>query len=297
MAELSHKDHHDVDAITGQTTTGHSWDGIRELNTPLPRWWLWTFYLTIIWSIGYWVVYPAWPLIASHTTGVLGYSSRAEVAEELKLLETRRDQQASALRTASLSDIRNDPNLLRLATARGKSAFGDNCAGCHGLGGTGGGGYPNLVDDEWIWGGSLDEITTTINHGIRWEQDTKTRLGQMLAFGRTGQLKRDEIAQVSEYVRSIAKLDVDAKADLAAGAKLFEANCASCHGAEGKGNKEFGAPDLTDAIWLYGSSRQAIHETIYNGRNGIMPAWSTRLDPVTIKALTVYVHALGGGQK
>ncbi|CAN1563296.1 ccoP, cytochrome c oxidase, cbb3-type, subunit III [Rhabdaerophilaceae bacterium] len=298
MSEPLHKDHHgELDAVTGQTTTGHKWDGISELNTPLPRWWLWTFYLCILWSVGYWVVYPAWPLISSHTTGILGYSSRADVVDELRALDQMRDKQAAALHTSSLDQIRNDPTLLRLAIARGKSAFGDNCAGCHGVGGAGAPGYPNLGDDEWIWGGTLAEIETTLKHGIRWDQDSKSRVGAMLAFGRTGTLKRDDISQVVEYVRSIAKLDVAKDSNLAAGAKIFSENCANCHGEKGNGNKELGAPDLTDAVWLYGQSRAQMVETIHNGRNGIMPAWSSRLDPVTIKALTVYVHSLGGGQK
>lgn len=295
MASNDHN--HDFDTVSGQTTTGHVWDGIKELNTPLPRWWLWTFYLTIIWAVGYWVVYPAWPLISSHTKGMFGYSSRAEVAEDLKQLETQRDKQAAALKTASLDQIRNDPTLLRLAVARGKAAFGDNCAGCHNQGGSGAGVFPNLTDDEWIWGGKLADIQQTIRHGIRWEQDSNSRVGQMLAFGKTGTLKPAEIDSVVEYVRSLAKLDVAQGAKLADGAKIFAENCASCHGEKAKGNPELGAPDLTDAIWLYGSSRAAMVETVANGRGGIMPAWNARLDEVTIKALTVYVHSLGGGQK
>lgn len=293
----NHDHNHDIDAVSGTATTGHVWDGIRELNTPLPRWWLWTFYLTIVWAIGYWIVYPAWPLIASHTTGMLGYSSRADVAVELQQLESQRDKQAAALRTASIDQIRNDPTLLRMATARGRAAFGDNCAGCHNQGGSGVGVFPNLTDDEWIWGGKLADIQTTIRHGIRWEQDTKSRAGQMLAFGRTGVLKPAEIDTVVEYVRSIAKLDVANGADLAAGTKLYADNCASCHGEQAKGNPELGAPDLTDAIWLYGSSRTAMVESVANGRAGVMPAWESRLDDVTIKSLTAYVHSLGGGQK
>ncbi|MGL5447770.1 MAG: cytochrome-c oxidase, cbb3-type subunit III [Rhabdaerophilum sp.] len=293
----SHDQHHDIDSVSGTATTGHSWDGIKELNTPLPRWWLWTFYLTIIWALGYWIVYPAWPLITSHTTGLLGYSSRAEVAVELQQLEGLRDRQAAALRTASLDQIRNDPNLLRMATARGRAAFGDNCAGCHNHGGSGMGIFPNLTDDEWIWGGKLADIQQTIRHGIRWEQDTNSRAGQMLAFGRTGVLKPAEIETVVEYTRSLARLDVAPGADLAAGAKIFAEQCANCHGPAGKGNSELGAPDLTDAIWLYGSSRTAMVETVVNGRAGVMPAWVNRLDDVTIKSLTAYVHSLGGGQK
>lgn len=294
MASDNHA--HDVDHVTGTATTGHSWDGIKELNTPLPRWWLWTFYLTILWSIGYWIVYPAWPLISSHTTGVFGYSSRAEVAGELAALETRRGALAAGLVTASLEEIKANPDLLRIAMARGRAAFGDNCVPCHGVGGTGGVGYPNLTDDDWIWGGKLADVQTTIMHGIRWSQDNRSRQGEMLAFGRTGVLKRDEIADVVEYNRSIARLDVAPGANLKRGEELFAANCAACHGAAGKGNQELGAPDLTDAIWLYGNSRRDMIETVTNGRAGVMPPWSERLDAATIKALTVYVHSLGGGQ-
>ena len=286
----------DIDVVTGQTTTGHSWDGIRELNTPLPRWWLWTFYVTIIWSIGYWIVYPAWPTISSHTAGIFGYSSRAAVGVEMQALEQRRDQQAAGLKTASLEEIKASPDMLRVALARGKAMFAENCVPCHGQGGTGAPSYPNLTDDDWIWGGGLKDIQATIQNGIRWTQNGDTRMGEMLAFGKQGMLKKQEIEQVVEYTRSLAKLDVAKTADLKAGEALFAANCASCHGEAGKGNREVGAPDLTDAIWLYGSSREAMIETVHAGRGGIMPAWAGRLDPVTIKALTVYVHSLGGGQ-
>jgi cytochrome c oxidase cbb3-type subunit 3 len=287
---------HDVDHVTGTATTGHSWDGIKELNTPLPRWWLWTFYLTIIWAVGYMVVYPAWPLVSSHTRGLFGYSSRADVAVELANLETRRGALAAGLATASLDQIKADPALLRVALARGKAAFGDNCVPCHGQGGTGGIGFPNLTDDKWLWGGKLEDIQTMLIHGARWSQDNRTKPGEMLAFGKTGVLKREEIAEVVEYVRSLSKLDVLATADLKKGEEIFAANCASCHGAGGVGNQELGAPSLNDNIWLYGASRKVMNETVANGRAGIMPGWSERLDPVTIKALTVYVHSLGGGQ-
>ena len=289
-------EHTKIDAVTGTATTGHDWDGISELNTPLPRWWLWTFYLTIIWAVGYWVVYPAWPLISSHTTGVFGYSSRADVAKDIAALESFRDKQAAGLKDASLEDIKAKPDLLRLAMARGKAAFGDNCVPCHNVGGAGGPGYPNLTDDEWIWGGKLADIHQTLQNGIRWDQNSDTRVGQMLAFQKSGVLKADEVASVVEYVRGLAKLDVEAGADKAKGQKIYAENCAACHGDAGKGNKDLGAPDLTDAIWLYGSTRAAMIETVANGRGGVMPAWTGRLDPVTIKSLTVYVHSLGGGQ-
>jgi cytochrome c oxidase cbb3-type subunit 3 len=299
MTHISHdhQGHHgEVDRVTGRTTTGHEWDGIRELNTPLPRWWLWTFYLCIVWSVAYWIVYPAWPLISNHTRGVFGYSSRAELAADMQALEARRTTQAAGLVTASLEEIRANPDLQRIALARGKAAFGDNCAACHGLGGVGAPGFPTLADDDWLWGGSLNDIHKTLLNGIRSTNDPETRVGDMLAFGRTGVLNRTEIAQVVEYTRQLAKLDVAAGVDVAKGQELFAANCASCHGEQGKGNRELGAPDLTDALWLYGNSRNAMIETVTNGRAGVMPAWAGRLDPVTIKALTIYVHSLGGGQ-
>jgi cytochrome c oxidase cbb3-type subunit III len=286
----------DVDAVTGRTTTGHEWDGIRELNTPLPRWWLWTLYLTIVWAVGYMIVYPAWPLISSHTRGVLGYSSRAELAADMQALEAARSRQAAGLQSADLAQIKADPGLLRIALARGKAAFGDNCVGCHGQGGAGALSYPALVDDDWIWGGKLDDIALTIRHGVRWTQDERTRMGDMPAFVRTGMLKKAEAELAVEYVRSLARLDVLPGVDLAKAKEVFDTNCASCHGEQGKGNREVGSPDLTDAIWLYGSSRQAMNEGVANGRGGAMPAWAGRLDPVTIKALTIYVHSLGGGE-
>jgi cytochrome c oxidase cbb3-type subunit 3 len=288
-------DHSEVDKVTGTATTGHEWDGIKELNTPLPRWWLITFYLTIVWSIGYWVVYPAWPLITSHTTGLFNYSTRADVGVELANLEKIRGEKMVKLAATPLAEIEKDPALLALARASGKSAFGDNCAPCHGTGGAGAKGYPNLNDDDWIWGGKLDQIEQTILYGVR-SGNAKAHEGQMLAFGKDGVLKPAEVVTVANYVRALSGLSTAPGYDAAAGKKLFADNCASCHGDAGKGNQEMGAPDLTDKIWLYGSDEATLVETITNGRAGVMPAWVGRLDPATVKALTVYVHSLGGGR-
>jgi cytochrome c oxidase cbb3-type subunit III len=285
----------EIDGVSGTSTTGHQWDGIKELDTPLPRWWLIAFYLTIIWSIGYWVVYPAWPLLTSNTRGMLNYSSRADVAVELANLEKIRGEKMAALATASLADIEKDPALLALARARGKTVFGDNCAPCHGSGAAGAKGYPNLNDDEWLWGGSLDQIMQTIQYGVR-SGHPKTHEGQMLAFGKDGVLKPDQIVNVANYVRSLSGLPTQAGYDAAAGKKVFAENCTACHGDNAKGNQELGAPDLTDKIWLYGSDEATLIETITNGRSGVMPAWEGRLDPVTLKAMAVYVHSLGGGK-
>ena len=292
-------EHHknEVDAVTGVSTTGHEWDGIRELNNPLPRWWLWTFYACIVWAVVYWIAYPAWPLVSGYTSGVLGWKSREAVQVQLADLRTQRGAFAEKLEAASLEQIEANPELLAFARAQGRAAFGDNCAPCHGSGAAGSKGYPNLNDDDWMWGGSLAQIQQTILHGIR-STDADAHVGDMPAFGRDGLLQRPEIVAVADYVRSLSNLPVPqgVTPDLAKGKEVFAANCAACHGADGKGNIELGAPNLTDGIWLYGSDRDTIIATLTNGRAGIMPAWAGRLDPTTIKALTVYVHALGGGQ-
>jgi cytochrome c oxidase cbb3-type subunit III len=288
-------EHSDFDQVSGKTTTGHEWDGIKELNTPLPRWWVITFYLCIVWAVGYWIFYPAWPLVSGYTTGMLHYSSRADVAVELANLEKIRGDKMVALGAASLADIEKDPALLALARARGKTVFGDNCAPCHGSGAAGAKGFPNLNDDDWLWGGTLDQIMQTIQYGSR-SGHPKTHEGQMLAFGRDGTLKADEIVTVANYVRSLSGLSTRQGYDAAKGAQIFKDNCTLCHGDAAKGNQELGAPNLTDKIWLYGSDEATIIETITNGRAGVMPAWIGRLDPSTIKAMAVYVHSLGGGK-
>jgi cytochrome c oxidase cbb3-type subunit III len=284
-----------VDPITGTATTGHEWDGLQELNTPLPRWWLWLFYATIVWAIGYWVVYPAWPLIASYSQGAFGWQSRTAVATELQSLKAQRAPLMDRLAAASLSQIVADPQLMDFARAIGKSAFAENCAPCHGAGGAGAKGYPNLNDDHWLWGGKLGDIEQTISHGVR-AADDKTRMGSMPAFGRDGMLKRGEILAAADYARSLSGLPTP-NADIPLGQKVFADNCAVCHGPEGKGNRDLGAPNLTSGIWLYGPGRDVIIDGITNGRGAMMPAWSGRLDLTTIKALTVYVYSFGGGQK
>lgn len=286
----------EIDKVTGIPTTGHEWDGIRELNTPLPRWWLGVFYATILWSVGYWIVYPAWPLVTGATKGVIGYASRLDIAQDMEALRKQRETQAAGLATASLEEIKADPTLFRIALAQGKAAFGDNCVACHGVGGAGAPGYPNLNDDDWLWGGTLTDIQTTLLHGIRVAGNSETRLSQMPAFGKDSILKRDEINAVANHVRELAGLSTEPKADLPKGRELYAANCAACHGDAGKGNRELGAPDLTDKISLYGMDLASLTETITNSRAGVMPAWGGRLDATTVKALTVYVHSLGGGQ-
>jgi cytochrome c oxidase cbb3-type subunit III len=283
-----------VDSLSGQATTGHEWDGIQELNTPLPRWWLWLFYLTIAFSIVYWILYPAWPLVTGATPGLLGHTNRARVAEDLAAAQAARVQQAAGLEKMSLASIAADPKLLELALAQGKAAFGDNCAPCHGSGGQGQYGYPNLTAGRWLWGGTLDQIDATITHGIR-SDDPDTHISAMPAFGKDGILKPEQIQQVANYVRTLAKIEPEPGVDVEAGKKIFADNCSACHGDEGKGNIEMGAPNLTTKIWLYGSDLKDLTTTIADARNSTMPAWGKRLDPVTIKSLALYVHSLGGG--
>ncbi|MFZ5738881.1 MAG: cytochrome-c oxidase, cbb3-type subunit III [Pseudomonadota bacterium] len=293
MADHAH--HAEIDKVTGTATTGHEWDGIKELNTPLPRWWIWTFYATIIWSIGYFIVYPAWPMMNGYTRGLFGYSSRAELDVDLAKLNQVRGEKMAALSTASLEEIEKNPALLALARAKGKVVFGDNCAPCHGSGAAGGKGFPNLNDDDWLWGGSLEQIEKTIKYGARSGNDDG-HMGNMLAFGKDGVLTKEQIVEVANYVRSLSGLSSRPGVDLAAGKQVFADNCVACHGEDAKGNQELGAPNLTDRIWLYGSDEATIIETVTNGRAGVMPAWIGRLDPTTIKAMAVYVHSLGGGK-
>jgi cytochrome c oxidase cbb3-type subunit 3 len=278
-----------------EETTGHEWDGITELNKPLPKWWLWTFYATIVWAIGYWLLMPAWPLVSSYSKGLLGYSQRERVAEQVAEAKAAKSSYRDKIAAMDLTAINNDPELLSFALAGGEAAFGDNCAPCHGRGAQGAFGYPNLRDDSWLWGdGTLAAIHKTILHGIR-SGDPDTQTNQMPAFGRTGVLNESQIADVAEYTLSLSGKSDDKAAD-ERGAKIFATTCTPCHGADGKGNPKLGAPNLTDELWLYAGDKQTIMADIRNGRGGVMPAWITRLDPETIKELAIYVHSLGGGR-
>ena len=291
---MADEHHTDIDAVTGTATTGHDWDGIRELNTPLPRWWLWTFYITIVWAIGYWVVYPAWPLLTGSTEGITAWHARSAVVTDLAELKTQRGPLMDKLASASLPEIAGSPQLLDFARAQGRVAFADNCAPCHGAGGGGTKGYPNLNDDDWLWGGKITDIEQTIRFGARSGHD-KARQGNMPGFN--GVLKPNEISAVADFARSLSGLPAEAGADLALGKKLFADNCAVCHGDAGKGNRELGAPNLTDKIWLYASDKATIEQGILNGRGAVMPNWEGRLSEPVIKALAVYVYTFGGGEK
>ncbi|MER9852482.1 MULTISPECIES: cytochrome-c oxidase, cbb3-type subunit III [unclassified Mesorhizobium] len=282
-----------IDEVSGISTTGHEWDGIRELNNPLPRWWVITFYMTIVWAIGYTIAYPAWPLLHSATKGVLGYSSRNEVKNELSAAEAAKGKYVAAIESKSVSEIAADDTLREFAVAAGAAAFKVNCVQCHGSGAQGSKGFPNLNDDDWLWGGEVDQIQQTIAHGIRFASDPATRLSEMPAFGDI--ITADQIKQVSTYVASLSGTVGD-QSLVAPGAKVFAENCVACHGDNAKGNKELGAPDLTDAIWLYGSGEAAIAAQVTAPKKGVMPAWGARLGETKVKELAVYIHSLGGGE-
>lgn len=285
----------EIDKETGVETTGHSWDGLKELNNPLPRWWLIVFFVSIVWSIGYWVLMPAWPGITGYTKGIRNHSERANVAAAIATLnESRAGTLEKLASITSAAEVEQDPELLQFTMAAGKSLFGDNCATCHGAGGQGFPGYPNLNDDDWIWGGTFEQIRATIRHGAR-SGDAEAHNNIMLAYGREGALNSAALGDMVEYVISLSGGDADVAA-VARARETFSTVCAACHGAEGKGDVALGAPNLTDQIWLYGGDREAVRTTLYNGRAGVMPAWQGRLSDAQIAALAVYVHSLGGGQ-
>jgi len=279
------------DALSGQETTGHEWDGVKELNTPLPTWWVYTFYATIVFSVVYCVLYPSWPWINSHAPGLLGQTNRTDLTRELDAQAEGRASFVDRIRAASLDQIRKDPALLSFAMAGGRSAFQTNCMQCHGAGGAGSTGFPNLVDDDWLWGGTVDQLYATIQHGIR-NTDDRSRQSLMPKFGVDGLLTGPQVAAVTDYVLSLSGRGQAAPE----GAKIWQEQCVACHQADGKGNQELGAPNLTDGIWLYGGDRNSIYRSIFYARNGSMPAWSGRLDDATLKMLAIYVHSLGGGR-
>lgn len=282
-----------IDEETGVETTGHTWDGIEELNNPLPRWWLWTFYITIIWGIGYTIAYPAWPMISGATKGMLGYSTRAQVAQQIADHEAENEGLVAELVAADLSVLEPSDDLHRYAVARGGSVFRAQCSQCHGSGAAGAVGYPNLLDDDWLWGGDIESISYSITHGIRNETDFDSRYSEMTAFDDI--LTNDEVDAVVEYVISLSRTEHDA--GLAeAGATLYLDNCSACHAEDGTGDRLLGAPNLTDAIWLYGGDRAAIEQTVRYARFGVMPAWGQRLSDEDVRAVSVYVHSLGGGE-
>ena len=281
------------DAISGQNTTGHEWDGVKELNTPLPKWWLYVFFATIVWAFGMFVLYPSIPYGRGYFHGILGYSSRAKADADVALVVAQRKGAMDKIATLSFDQIKADPALLEVAMTSGRITFAENCQPCHGAGGGGSLGYPALAAGAWIWGGHLAEIQQTVAHGVR-GADPDARQSAMPKFGADGTLKPAEVEAVTDYVW--ATFYGHPGKDVAAGAKIFAENCAACHGENGEGNRDMGAPKLNSHVHLYGNTRETIAAQVNLPRQGVMPNWSQRLDPATIKAVTLYVHALGGGE-
>jgi len=277
-------------------TTGHSWDGIEEFNNPLPRWWLWTFYACVLWGVWYVIAYPAWPLVTGATQGYKDWSTRANLEQEMQEAEAANAEIEARLASVELAEIPATPELDAYAVSAGAAVYRTWCAQCHGSGAAGvkAGGYPNLLDNDWLWGGTLDEVRYTIAHGIRNEDDPDARWSQMPAYGDI--LDREGIEQVVNYVMSLSGEPRDAQA-AEAGEEIFLENCAACHGEDGGGMISMGAPTLNDAIWLYGGDYDTLMETVTYSRFGIMPAMGgADLSEAELRAVAVYVHQLGGGQ-
>ncbi len=288
MTENNHeKEHFEKKA----KTTGHEWDGISEYNIGAPRWWLIVWIICIVWSFVYWIFYPTWPTSDGNTKGSLNWTQHSQLKESQAEIDSIRSSYLEKITKLDLKEIQKDPNLMEFALVGGRAAFKENCAACHGTGAQGSKGFPNLNDDDWLWGGKVEDIYQTLLYGIRSSHD-KTRFSQMPSFGLDKILNQEEIENVAEYVMSLS----DKSLNNPKGEAVFKANCVACHGTEGKGDRTVGAPNLTDSIWLYGGKKEDIVYTVKYSRAGVMPYWNGRLEDATIKQLALYVHSLGGGE-
>ncbi len=279
------------DEISGQETTGHEWNGIKELNTPMPKAfhiWLW---LSIAVSVLLWILYPSFPFIKSYAGGILGYSSRIAVTDDVAAGRAQRSEAFAPFETMSVDELAADPGLRDAYEDEIAVLYRDNCSACHGRNATGQTGFPNLTDDQWLWSGTPEEIEYTLQVGIN-STHNDTRIAEMPAIGKDQWLEKGEIADVIDHVLLLSRQDHDPDA-AARGAALFADNCASCHGDDGMGGLENGAPNLTDATWIYGGDRQSLHDTVNNGRAGVMPHWSDRLTEAEIRKLTLYIWWAG----
>jgi cytochrome c oxidase cbb3-type subunit 3 len=278
------------DPQSGYLTTGHEWNGIKELNTPVPRLvWL-SLAVTALFSFGYWILRPAFPTGSSYTKGLLGADDRAAVAASVRQAQADRAGWTELVTAKSFDEIQADPRLMAQVRATGSVLFGDNCAACHGLDAKGGRGFPNLTTRSWLWGGTPEAIGETIRVGVN-APHPNTRISQMPAFGRDGVLKREEMENVVTYVMSLSRpgLAREEAAKVAAGKTVFTANCAACHGPDGRGNPEVGAPNLADHYWIHGSNENALYADVWGGLQAQMPSWESRLSPLERKILVLYI--------
>lgn len=287
------------DPVTGQRTTGHEWNGIKELDNRVPRAVFLFLAITTLFAVVYWVLMPAWPLGATYTRGLLGIDQRATVEKAVQQAAAERQFWRQQIAALDFSEVGSDPGLMKIVSESGGTLFGDNCAVCHGTEAAGRPGYPSLADDAWLWGGEPEIVAETLRVGIN-SAHPDTRFAQMPAFGRDGILKRPAINSIVSFIRSNAEgvggLGPQDAKGAEEGARLFAENCAACHGEQGRGDRATGTPDLMDASWLTGSDRQSLVQTIYNGRQGHMPQWENRLDEIDRKILTIYVTEIAGRQ-
>jgi cytochrome c oxidase cbb3-type subunit 3 len=291
-------DHPERDEITGRYTTGHEWDGIKELNTPLPKWWVWVFYVTIAWSVVYSVVYPSWPAMAGFFGGVAGWNARSDLAADLDAAREARSEWLTQIAAKDVAEVLEDDTLRRYAMRGGEVLFKENCAPCHQTGGAGARGYPTLADDEWLWGGTPDAILTTIRYGIRDQDNDETRFSEMTAFGEWELLTPEQIEAVASFVFALSNGEAPEEGE---GYDIFVQQCSACHSAvpgtaDGEGNQMLGGPPLNNRIFLYGGTQEDIASQVFKPTHGVMPPWENRLSDEEIKLLAVYVHSLGGGQ-
>lgn len=282
------------DAVTGHMTTGHEWDGLQELNRPLPKWWLYLFVATVAWSLVYFLLYPSIPGITGYWHGLIGYYQRDKVDADVAAVAKQRAAAMDQIKALSFADIRRNPELLAEAETAGRITFAEDCQACHGAGGGGNPGFPALAAGNWLWGGSLEAIQQTVTFGIRSGLDDAHN-SQMPRFGVDGILKPGEIQAVADYVSTLYGL-TGTPTDVTQGKQIFAANCAVCHGDAGQGNRQVGGARLASRTHLHGDDRAAIVAQITNPRMGVMPNWNARLDPAKIKSVTLYVHSLGGGE-
>lgn len=285
----------EVDPVSGRRTTGHIWNGIKELDTPIPRGVLLFLIVTHIFAVVYWFLYPALPLGKTYTEGLLGVNQQTSVEEALREATAARVPWVRKIETMSYDEIRADEALMTIVRSTGRQLFGDNCAACHGRDGKGNRNYPDLTDDDWIWGGGPERIQQTLTVGVN-ARHAETRVGQMPAFGRDEMLDRRQVLDVAAYVKSLSDPSASTAENIDQidrGREVFQTTCAACHGENARGNPDVGAPNLTDDRWVYGGDLQTIIDTIHGGRQGHMPTWDERLSPAEIKVLALYVNALG----
>ncbi len=288
----------EVDPVTGRQTTGHIWNGIKELDTPVPRGVLLFLIVTHLFAALWWILYPTWPLGSTYTRGLIGTGQKQAVERKIVEANTSRAPWIEKIETSSFDEIRADEKLMEKVSSSGHQLFGDNCAACHGRDGKGGRDFPDLTDNDWLWGGGPEKIVQTMTVGVN-TTHAQSRVSQMPAFGTDEMLNRKQVSDVAAYVYSLSNTSTEAAdaSQIAAGREVFMASCVACHGEDAKGKQDVGAPNLTDGRWIYGGGIERIVQSIHGGRQGHMPTWDERLSPAEIKILALYVNKLGGGQQ